>query len=203
MFVSTAATAVTSLVHVVGPMLGPLGRDQCLVSPAGRVTVTQDGATVLQAVRVEHPVARLVTGAATRLDAATGDGTTRFVLLVHAALASVAAWQSYKAGQNDEQRSSHIDRGGQHLDVIHEWTAPPVSASHGTSDMALRSSVHGMARVLRAARALSDLRHRVLPSLMDAVPRVCTGPCCEAVSKRARERERKCVCVCVCVCVCM
>jgi T-complex protein 1 subunit epsilon len=60
--------------------------DKMLVSPDGEVTITNDGATILQKMEVEHRVAKLMVDLSQSQDNEIGDGTTGVVVLAGALL---------------------------------------------------------------------------------------------------------------------
>lgn len=66
--------------------LGPKGMDKMMVDQDGEVTVTNDGATILQKMDVEHEIARLMVELSTSQDDQIGDGTTGVVVLAGALL---------------------------------------------------------------------------------------------------------------------
>lgn len=53
-------TAVQALANIVKSSLGPLGLDKMLVDEIGDVTITNDGATILRQIEVEHPSAKIM-----------------------------------------------------------------------------------------------------------------------------------------------
>jgi thermosome len=61
--------------------LGPRGMDKMLVDSIGEVTVTNDGATVLKEIAVEHPAAKMMVEVAKTQDQEVGDGTTTAVVI--------------------------------------------------------------------------------------------------------------------------
>ncbi|MCS7125664.1 MAG: TCP-1/cpn60 chaperonin family protein [Aigarchaeota archaeon] len=61
--------------------LGPRGMDKMLVDSFGDVVITNDGATILKEMDVEHPVAKMLVEVAKAQDAEVGDGTTTSVVL--------------------------------------------------------------------------------------------------------------------------
>ena len=67
--------------------LGPRGMDKMLVDSFGDVTITNDGATILKEMDVEHPVAKMLVEVAKAQDAEVGDGTTTVVVLAGELLA--------------------------------------------------------------------------------------------------------------------
>ena len=66
--------------------LGPKGRDQMLQSPDGDVTITNDGATILEQMRVENQIGKLLVELSKSQDDEIGDGTTGVVVLAGALL---------------------------------------------------------------------------------------------------------------------
>ena len=74
-------TAVVALANIMKSSLGPVGLDKMLVDDIGDVTITNDGATILEQLEVEHPAARLLVDLARLQDKEVGDGTTSVVLL--------------------------------------------------------------------------------------------------------------------------
>ncbi len=67
--------------EVVKTTLGPRGMDKMLVDSLGDVTVTSDGATVLDELDVQHPAAKMLVEVAKTQDDEVGDGTTTAVVL--------------------------------------------------------------------------------------------------------------------------
>ena len=53
--------------------------DKMMVSPDGDVTVTNDGATILDMMQVEHQIAKLMVDLSKSQDDEIGDGTTGVV----------------------------------------------------------------------------------------------------------------------------
>ena len=51
---------IQSIANIVKSSLGPVGLDKMLVDDVGDVTVTNDGATILQNLEVEHPAAKVL-----------------------------------------------------------------------------------------------------------------------------------------------
>jgi T-complex protein 1 subunit epsilon len=66
--------------------LGPKGMDKMLVNADGEVTISNDGATILQKMEVEHQVARLLVDLSQSQDNEIGDGTTGVTVLAGALL---------------------------------------------------------------------------------------------------------------------
>merc|ERR1712205_77669 len=73
--------AVQAVANIVKTSLGPVGLDKMLVDDIGDVTITNDGATILKLLVVEHPAAKILVELAELQDREVGDGTTSVVVL--------------------------------------------------------------------------------------------------------------------------
>ena len=73
--------AAVALAGAVRSTLGPRGLDKMLVDGGGGSLVTNDGVTVIETAKVEHPTARLLISASSSQDRAARDGTTSTVVL--------------------------------------------------------------------------------------------------------------------------
>ena len=74
-------TAVVAVANVIRSSLGPEGLDKMLVDDIGDVVISNDGATILQRLDVEHPAAKVLVDLAELQDSEVGDGTTSVVLI--------------------------------------------------------------------------------------------------------------------------
>ncbi|XP_065844041.1 T-complex protein 1 subunit alpha-like [Oscarella lobularis] len=73
--------AASSIANIVKSSLGPVGLDKMLVDDVGDVTITNDGATILNLLEVEHPAAKVLVELAQLQDEEVGDGTTSVVII--------------------------------------------------------------------------------------------------------------------------
>lgn len=71
--------------------LGPKGMDKMMQSPDGDITITNDGATILEKMQVENQIARLMVNLSQSQDDEIGDGTTGVVVLAGALLEEAEA----------------------------------------------------------------------------------------------------------------
>lgn len=78
-----AAKAVASIVKTT---LGPKGMDKMMVNVMGDITLTNDGATILQEMEIENPTAKMVVEVAKTQETEAGDGTTTAVVVAGALL---------------------------------------------------------------------------------------------------------------------
>jgi len=73
--------AAMAVAEAVRTTLGPKGMDKMLVDGLGDVTITNDGATILDTIDVEHPAAKMIVEVAKTQDDKVGDGTTTSVII--------------------------------------------------------------------------------------------------------------------------
>lgn len=72
---------MSAIANIVKSSLGPQGLDKMLVDDIGDVTITNDGATILKQLEVEHPAAKVLVELSQIQDREVGDGTTSVVIL--------------------------------------------------------------------------------------------------------------------------
>src|ERR671915_1543162 len=77
-------TAAKLVAEVVKTCLGPRGMDKMLVDTVGDVTITNDGATILKEMDIQHPAAKMMVEVSKSVDNEVGDGTTSSVVLAGA-----------------------------------------------------------------------------------------------------------------------
>ncbi|RJE24433.1 hypothetical protein PHISCL_03237 [Aspergillus sclerotialis] len=73
--------ATQAIANVVKSSFGPSGLDKMMVDDIGDVTVTNDGATILSLLDIEHPAGKILVDLAQQQDKEVGDGTTSVVLI--------------------------------------------------------------------------------------------------------------------------
>ncbi|CAL2031391.1 hypothetical protein CAEBREN_17247 [Caenorhabditis brenneri] len=78
---SQNVTAAVAIANIVKSSLGPVGLDKMLVDDVGDVIVTNDGATILKQLEVEHPAGKVLVELAQLQDEEVGDGTTSVVIV--------------------------------------------------------------------------------------------------------------------------
>src|SRR5712692_2124626 len=77
----TSIMAAKILAETVRSTLGPRGMDKMLVASIGDVVITNDGATIVKEMDVQHPAAKMLVEVSKTQDNEVGDGTTTAVLL--------------------------------------------------------------------------------------------------------------------------
>ncbi|PSN62051.1 T-complex protein 1 subunit alpha [Corynespora cassiicola Philippines] len=73
--------ATQAISNVVKSSFGPSGLDKMMVDDIGDVTVTNDGATILSLLDIEHPAGKILVDLAQQQDKEVGDGTTSVVII--------------------------------------------------------------------------------------------------------------------------
>ena len=73
--------AARVIAEAIRTALGPKGMDKMLVDSFGDVTITNDGATILKEIDVQHPAAKMMVEVAKAQDDEVGDGTTTAVVI--------------------------------------------------------------------------------------------------------------------------
>lgn len=89
-------SAAKTVANILKTSLGPRGLDKILISPDGDIQVTNDGATIMNKMELEHQIAKLLVELSKSQDDEIGDGTTGVVVLAGALL---------------EQSEALLDRG--------------------------------------------------------------------------------------------
>ncbi len=78
--------AAKLIAEIIRSSLGPRGMDKMLVDSIGDVTITNDGATMLKEIDVQHPAAKMMVEISKATDNEVGDGTTSAVIVAGALL---------------------------------------------------------------------------------------------------------------------
>ncbi|MEM3170507.1 MAG: TCP-1/cpn60 chaperonin family protein, partial [Candidatus Nitrosotenuis sp.] len=73
--------AAKIIAEIISSSLGPRGMDKMLVDSIGDITITNDGATILKEIDVQHPAAKMMVEVAKATDSEVGDGTTSAVVI--------------------------------------------------------------------------------------------------------------------------
>jgi T-complex protein 1 subunit epsilon len=113
--------AAKSISSIVRTSLGPKGMDKILVSQDGDVTITNDGATIMDRMEVNHQVAKLLVELSASQDDEIGDGTTGVVVLAGALL---------------EQAEKLLDRGIHPIRIAEGFEKAAEVASQKLNDIA-------------------------------------------------------------------
>merc|ERR1719161_2672224 len=83
---STNILAARAVADTVRTSLGPKGMDKMIQDPKGEVIISNDGATILQQMKLTHPTAKMMVELSKAQDVEAGDGTTSVVVMAGALL---------------------------------------------------------------------------------------------------------------------
>merc|ERR1719222_982041 len=83
---STNILAARAVADTVRTSLGPKGMDKMIQDPKGEVIISNDGATILQQMKLVHPTAKMMVELSKAQDVEAGDGTTSVVVIAGALL---------------------------------------------------------------------------------------------------------------------
>jgi archaeal chaperonin len=84
---SNNITAAKVVAEMIRSSMGPKGMDKMIVDTFGDITITNDGATILKEMDIQHPAAKMMTEVANNQDSEVGDGTTTVVVMTGELLA--------------------------------------------------------------------------------------------------------------------
>jgi len=125
-----------SVASTLRSSLGPRGLDKMLLSGDGDVTVTNDGATILKMMDVEHQIAKLFVELSQSQDDEIGDGTTGVVVLAGALL---------------EQAEHLIDKGIHPIRIADGFELAAQSCIEHLEKMAFEIDIRSREDLIRSA----------------------------------------------------
>jgi thermosome len=152
--------AVRALADAVRTSLGPRGQDKMLVDSLGDVTITNDGATILDEIEVQHPAAKMLVQVAKAQDSETGDGTTSAVVL---------------CGEYLKQAQGLITSGVHPTVIISGYRKAVDKASDVLNNMAVDCPIDARNKLLKvsdtsmASKLIAESKDFLSPIAVDAV----------------------------------
>merc|ERR1740121_3079444 len=134
---STNILAARAVADTVRTSLGPKGMDKMIQDPKGEVVITNDGATILQQMKLAHPTAKMMVELSKAQDVEAGDGTTSVVVLAGALLQ--AAEQLLKKGIHPQTITEAFLQAAEKADEILTNVSLPVDL--GNREQLLQSAI--------------------------------------------------------------
>ena len=128
--------AARAVAEAVRTTLGPRGLDKMLVDPAGLVIITNDGATILDEMKIKHPAAKIVADVAKTQDDEVGDGTTT---------AAVLTGEFLKGAQELMEQGVHATT------IIHGYNLASSKSKELLSEIAADSSDEQLRKIAQTA----------------------------------------------------
>ncbi|UKJ90269.2 T-complex protein 1 epsilon subunit [Theileria orientalis] len=163
-----AARAVSD---TLSTSLGPKGMDKIIVGPDGQVTITNDGATMLEKMEIQHQCAKLLVDLSRSQDEEVGDGTTGVVILAGALL---------------DKALKFLDRGLHPLHIADGFEQACSIAVSRLKEIAVEQDIHSDECKLLKQAAFTSLGSKVVSSCQEHLSEVAV----KAVLAVA-DRERK------------
>jgi archaeal chaperonin len=129
--------AAKLVAEIVKSSIGPRGMDKMLVDSLGDVTITNDGATMLKEIDVQHPAAKMLVEVSKATDNEVGDGTTSAVILAGALL---------------EKAEVLIDKGVHPTIIVEGYNKAAAQAIKILNDVAEKVPANGKDVLVKIAR---------------------------------------------------
>ncbi len=155
--------AAKTIAEIVKTSLGPKGMDKMLVDGFGDVTITNDGATILKEMEVQHPAAKMMVEVAKTQDDEVGDGTTTSVV--------VAGELLKKAEELIDQNvhptiivDGYRDASSKALEILNE-----IAVKIDPSD---KATLRKVAEVSLASKILSEYKNSMAELAVNAIIQV-------------------------------
>lgn len=164
---SSNITAGKAVSEAVRTTLGPRGMDKMLVSDAGDVVITNDGATILGEMDIEHPAAQMMVEVAETQEEEVGDGTTTAAVLAGQLLAKAESLLD-----DDVHPTTIVEGYNEAAKLAHEAVDEQVLDAADLDDDRLQA----VARTSMTGKGTGDVNADVLAeTLVDAVRQVENG----------------------------
>ncbi|MCX8207042.1 MAG: thermosome subunit [Methanothrix sp.] len=152
-------TAARAVAEAVRTTLGPKGMDKMLVDSNGDVVVTNDGATILWELDIEHPVAKMIVEVARAQDDEVGDGTTTAVVL---------------AGELLKKAEELLDKGVHPTTIVQGYKTAEMKASEILESMSAevtrdnREMLRKIAMTAMTGKGIEAMKEKLADIVVDA-----------------------------------
>lgn len=163
--------AAKAVAEAVRTTLGPKGMDKMLIDSSGDVTITNDGATILREMDIEHPVAKMIVEVAKAQDDEVGDGTTTAVII---------------AGKLLEKAEGLIDQDVHPTLIVQGYKQAQARAQDLLSEMAVDIS-DDQEMLLKIAR--TAMRGKGIEMAMDRLSRISVDAAMAVAGPERRDVE--------------
>ena len=157
---SSNMVAAKTVADMIRTSLGPKGMDKMIQNSTGDVTITNDGATILNQIEVTHPCARMLVELSKAQDVAAGDGTTSVVVLAGSLLD--AAEKLLQKGIHPTTISEAFQRAATAAEGILDGMATPV-------DLADTDLLTKIAATSLNSKMVSQCSHILAPMAVSAI----------------------------------
>ena len=155
-----ASMAIASAVRTT---LGPRGMDKMLVSPSGDVVITNDGATILHEISVQHPAAKMVVTVAETQDEEVGDGTTTACILIGSLMEEAGRLLDKKIHPTVVAKGYHLAMI-KALEILNDLSMKVDADDHETLKKAAQTAITG--------KSIEDVKDKITDIIVEAVTTV-------------------------------
>jgi T-complex protein 1 subunit delta len=155
--------AARAVADTVRTSLGPKGMDKMIQDPKGEVVITNDGATILEKMKLFHPTAKMMVELSKAQDVEAGDGTTSVVVIAGALLE--AAEKLLKKGIHPQCITESFLQAAEKAEEILASVAVPV-------DLSNREQLIGAASTSLNSKVVAQQSDFLAPLAVDAVLKV-------------------------------
>jgi chaperonin GroEL (HSP60 family) len=155
--------AAKAVAEAVRTTLGPKGMDKMLVDSLGDVVITNDGATILKEMDIEHPAAKMIVEVSKTQDDEVGDGTTT---------AAVIAGELLKKAEELIEQDVHPTIIASGYRLASERAADilqTLSKKVTINDEAILLNIAGTAMTGKGAEATKDVLSRIAVSAIKSI----------------------------------
>lgn len=153
--------ACQAVADAVRSTLGPAGRDKLVAT--NKVTISNDGATIMKLLEIEHPAARTLVDISMSQDSAVGDGTTSVVLLAAEILVHVKAL--VEAAVHPQTLQRYLRKAGA-LAVQH---VKELAVSYTGNDEAMQEMLLKTAGTALNSKLIANHKDLFAPMVVEAV----------------------------------
>ncbi|MGB9728488.1 MAG: thermosome subunit beta [Thermoprotei archaeon] len=163
-------TAAMAVAETVKSSLGPRGMDKMLIDTIGDITITNDGATILNEIEVQHPAAKLLVQIAKTQDDEVGDGTTTSVVI---------------AGQLLKEAEELIDKNVHPTVIVSGYRKAEIRAREIIDSLAIKVNIDDDEMLKKVA--LTSIHGKSVSSVKEHLADICV----KAVKAITEERNGK------------
>jgi len=150
--------AAKAIAESIRTSMGPKGMDKMVVGPDGDVLVTNDGATILEKMDVQHQIAKLLVDLSKSQDNEIGDGTTGVVVM---------------AGSMLEEAMGLIEKGIHPLRVAQGYERACEVAVKRVEEIARKVDLEADDRAALKKAACTALGSKVVSSRKEQLSKIC------------------------------
>lgn len=160
----TNMTAAKAVADMIRTSLGPKGMDKMITTSSGEVIITNDGATILKKINVNHPAAQMLVDLSGAQDVEAGDGTTSVVVIAGALIK--AAMNLLAKGIHPSSISEAFMVAQREASEILKTIAIPI-------DLSDKKSLVLAASTSLNSKVISNQSDFLAPLAVDAVMHIC------------------------------